>query len=464
LFARTVGLFGLAAAFGAGSFAGSARLADAAEHRDAAGLRELLKQHADVNLAQPDGATALHWAAHWDDAETTGLLIRSGARVDAANDLGITPLHLACNNGSDTVAAILLKAGADPNLSPATGETALMIAARTGNVALVKTLLANKADVNRKDSVRAQTALMWAVSERHSNIVETLISSGADVNAHSRGEFTPLLFAARAGDIESTRILLAAGARVNDAAPDGSTPLVIAGGGEDAIAGRDFKLLVSPSGHQAVAMLLLGNGADPARTDSFGRTALHVAVETGKKDLVNALLARGANPNVRMTKDELPLPGDYVARNGFAGATPFWLAARDSSIELMQMLVAAGADPNILTNEKISPLMVAEGANQNESRLPPEARILEAVRLCAQLGNDVNQIASNGQTPAHYATEMGEDPVIQFLFDRGAKLDVKDRRGRTPLDIALNNPSRPRPKTAALLRKLTGEANAAGGQ
>src|SRR5262249_49318248 len=157
-----------------------------------------------------------------------------------------------------------------------------------------------------------------------------------------------------------------------------------------AIAGRDYRISVNPSGHETVALFLLEKGADPARTDSLGRTPLHLAVETSKTGLVKELIAHRANLNARMARDEPPWAGDFVARNGFAGATPFWLAARASDVDMMRLLVSAGADPALATNSKITPLMVAIGANQNESRLPPEDRVLEAVKLCVQLGNDVN--------------------------------------------------------------------------
>ena len=446
-----LGCVGIAAA------GGDFRVADAAEKQDRQAVAALIAQHAEVNARQPDGATALHWAAHWGDAGTADLLIHSGADVNAANDLGATPLYLACRQANAAMVQKLLAAGANPNSALPNGETALMNVARTGSLEGAAALLDRGADVNARNAV-GQTALMWAVAEQRSGMVRLLTERRANVNAHSEGGFTPLLFAAREGDLESARMLLDAGARVNDTAPDGSSPLLVAGAGVAAIASKDYKLAVTPSDHEKLALFLLERGADTAKTDGLGRTALHVAVETGKVDLVKALLAHGANPNAQMTKDEPPLRGDFNARNGFIGATPFWLAARASDLNLMRILLAGGANPNLATRDNTTPMMVAIGAGQYESRLPPESQVLEAVRLTLELGNDVNSANRFGQTSVHIATTMGEDAIIQFLFDHGAKLDVKDRAGHTALDIALTVPSRPRPKTAALLRKLAGES------
>lgn len=431
---------------------GNPAVADAAERRDGAALRELLQRHANVNEAQADGATALHWSAHWGDADAVGLLIAAGANVNVANDLGVTPLHLACANANAAVAILLLKNGAKTEAHPASGETPLMIAARTGNLAVIGALLEAKADVNGKDSVRGQTALMWAANEGHAKVVRLVLGQGADVNLRSRGGFTALMFASRVGDPAVTALLLDAGARIDDAAPEGGTALVLAAEGESAIAGKDFKRTLYPSGHEDTGILLVERGANPDATDEFGHTALHLAVRKGKHRLLRALIAHDANLNARMTRDEIPLPGDFNARDGLAGATPFFLAAAASDLGAMRMLAAAGADPSIRDTIGVTPLMVAVGAHQYESRLPPQSQMIAAVTLCMELGNSPNATDQGGQTAAHYAVQMGVDDVLTFLIEQGAKPDAADRRGRTPLDVAVSNPSRPRPKTAALLR------------
>ena len=305
----------------------------------------LLKERVDVNVPQADGATALHWAAHWDDVDLANLLIRSGANVQSATDYGITPLALACTNGNAAMVALLLNAGANPNAARSTGETPLMTASRTGNLDAVKALLAHGASVNAMEPIESQTALMWAISERHAGVARALIELGADVHARTTSGFTPLLFAARAGDLESTRMLLAAGADANETSSEGASALLVA----------------TVRGHAQVATFLLDRGADP-NADRAGYTALHWAsgiwetelngangivtqaddgewnslggVKAGKLELVKALLSHGANPNARLEKTpprvgytQLQVEQRIAGVNAYPGATPFLLAA-----------------------------------------------------------------------------------------------------------------------------------------
>src|SRR5262249_55351273 len=220
---------------------------------DSTAVRTLLKSGIDVNAAQGDGATALHWSVHNDDIVTIDLLLRAGARVNVANDLGVTPLYLACTNRNAAIVEKLVKAGADSNAKLLNGETVLMNCARTGNDAAVKVLLGAGARVNIKEPEHEQTALMWAAAEKHAGVVRLLIDAEADIHARSRtypetvtsevtqragreelnytvlrGGSTPLLFAARSGDAESVRLLLAAGADGNDTLANGMSALVLA--------------------------------------------------------------------------------------------------------------------------------------------------------------------------------------------------------------------------------------------
>ena len=204
------------------------RLVEAAKSGNGEALRALLSAHADVNQRQADGATALHWAAHRDELDHAALLIESGADVKASNDLGVQPLWLACINGSAPMVRVLLGAGADPNAAPASGETPLMHAARSGSVDAVKLLLLHGAEVNAKTPVEEQTALMWALAEKHTEVSRTLIEHGAEISARSKFGFTPLLFAARAGDLDGARALLAAGVDPNETASSGESALVVA--------------------------------------------------------------------------------------------------------------------------------------------------------------------------------------------------------------------------------------------
>ena len=393
------------------------RLADAVEKGDKEAVRSLLAEHVDVNAPQADGATALAWAAHWDDHETADLLISAGADVNAANDYGITPLSLACTNRSAAMVKKLLVAGADPNAAQPTGETVLMRCAHTGSVDAMKLLIEHGADVNAAESWEGQTALMWAVAEKHSDVARALIEHGADVGAHTKGDFTPLLFAAQQGDLDSARILLEAGANVNDAPPDGMNPLLVA----------------SASGHGALAAFLLDQNADSNATNDSEYTALHYAtLRRNMLDLVEALLARGANPNTRIARHRTRAGGITMI-----GATPILLAAEAGNIAAMRALVEAGADPLLKTKENTTLLLVALGAGQfgerSESQLQ---RHHETAQLAVEMGSDVNAAGEHGWTAMHAAAYAGADETIRFLADKGANVDVMDRFGQTPLSIA----------------------------
>lgn len=418
--------------------AADTRLPDAAAKQDKTAVRALLQAGGNVNALQPDGATALHWAVHWDDAETTDLLLRAGANVNARNEYGATPLSLACTNGNAGMVEKLLAAGANPNTSAPSGETPLMRCARTGSAAAVKALLARKADPNAKDNEQGQTALMWAVAQKHPEAAEALIAGGADIRARTRGGFTALLFAARVGDVQSAKALLAAGANINDTGPNGMTPLVLA----------------SASGQEALGIFLLDKGADPDARDENGATALHFAVMKGitalngvrianyvahlfrpsEVELVKALLAHKANPNLRLTK---PLRLGGSADNIAVGATPFLLAAASPDANVMRLLVKGGADPKIATNGKLTPLMAAAGVSRGQDYTDEERRLsLEAVQYAVEMGGDVNAVSADGQTAMHGAAANGADGVVRFLVQKGAKLDVRDKYQQTPLSVA----------------------------
>jgi ankyrin repeat protein len=459
------------------------RLADAVKAKDKEAVRSLLEQHVDVNSAQADGATALMWAAHWNDLETTDLLIRAAANANAANDNGVTALSLACTNGNAAMVEKLLKAEANPNVSLVrTGETVLMTCARSGSVDAVKLLLANGADANAKETRSGQTALMWAVAEKHAEVVRALVEHGANVHASTKvqtdiydrtlGGFTPLLFAARVGDLESARILLAAGADANEATQEAGNTVVVA----------------SASHHEELAILLLEKGANPNAADEYGMTALHHAVQKGianlssveytpalmpppnQPELVKALLAHGADPNARIKKDyRLSVaPYRHTSPVSIVGATPFLLAAAAGDGNIMRVLVAGGADPLLEAGESMRPLMVAAGMTRLVDFLPGEESLhLEAVKLAVELGANINEATERGETALHAAASTGADTIVEFLVDKGAQVNAKDMLGRTPWSMAAGfYPSfgtasantlvsiRPHPGTAELLLKL----------
>lgn len=423
----------------------------------------------DVNATQADGATALHWAAYFDNEMLATRLVAAGADVGAANDLGATPLALACENGSAAMVALLVNAGADPSAALGTGESVLMSCARTGNTEAVGALLAAGADVEAREQAEDQTALMWAVAQAHADVVRLLIDHGADVTARSRerrqvisrrlqselkygelgrnygtdaeetrvGGFTPLLFAARHGDVESARLLLEAGADVNDRAPDGASALVVA----------------VHSDHRALSLFLLEQGANPDSA-AAGYTALHAAVLTGDQVVVEALLAHGARPDAQVTL------ATKVTRNGqvlmigehLLGATPFALAAKFTEVEIMRVLAAAGADARLPLKNGWTPLMLAAGASWRyavwdrrdralakapafQAQMYDEASTLAAVTLVADLGVDLNAVDVDGSTALHHIVDKGFDAVVRRLVERGADLAAMNSRGQTPLSI-----------------------------
>ena len=420
------------------------RLVEAVKRQDGQAVRALLRQKVDVKTPQADGATALHWAVQWDDLDTVDLLIRAGAEVSAADDYGVTPLSLACINGNAAILDKLLTAGANPRVPFPTGETALMTAARTGKVDVVRVLLNRGVDVNATEPSHGQTALMWAAAEGHTQVLRALIERGADVRARSKAGFTPLLFAARTGDLTLIRLLLGAGANVNEAAADGTTALLVA----------------TIRSHTTLAGFLLEQGADPNKGAGF--TPLHWAAGnwsgrdtaggpspeanewsalgglrgSTKAEFVKLLLAHGANPNAR-AEGNPPRYGAGRARGGaLTDATPFLIAAKAGDVSIMQLLLAAGANPLLSTKTQTSALMLAAGVGRGST---PEREALEAVKLCVKLGNDVNAIDDTGETALHGTAYRGNDgstTIIRFLVDNGAKLNVQNKFGWTPLAIA----------------------------
>jgi ankyrin repeat protein len=497
------------------------RLIEAVKKNDVQAVRALIAQHADVNATQPDGSSALHWAAQLDNTEIAKALISASANVKLRTRYNVDPLALACMNGNAGVIEDLLKAGADANSISEEGQSALMVASLTGKVDAIKILLAHGAKVNATEPYKGQTALMWAASEGNTAAEDMLIEFGADVKAKSKAGFTPLLFAVRGGHIEAAKALLKHGANVNDVAPDGTNALNMA------IVNTYYEL----------ASVLLDFGANPNAQDPRG-SALHTLAFLRKPgtdgaagvgntphgpppptgnvtdiQLAKALLEHGANPNVRIEWKEAKFnkeggtarnpPNIQLGRHllSFIGATPFYVAAHNGDVEYMRLLVKYGADPKIATRAGITPLMVACGLDYWEGETPgpfagvTEAERLEAVKYAIDLGNDVNAHADfgdypmtgepsytllyyplnidqlldkglgdprwSGSTPLIGAVVSGQPSIVQYLLDHGADPTAKTKLGWTPLMVAegvfFANAKKEFPQAAAMIRKALAE-------
>ena len=431
-----------------------------------------------------DGTTALHWAVRRDDASTVARLLRRGADPDAANRYGVTPLMLASVNGNAEISTALLEAGADPGGSLPSGETVLMTAARTGSEQVIRALLNYGADPNVAEHTQGETALIWAVAEDHSEAALALLEGGANVNARSapttfpkldfgasgivpmalpKGQFTALMYASRQGALDSARVLIDRGADIDLADPDGTTALVLA----------------IINAHYDLAAFLLDRGADPTIADASGMGALYAAVDMhsltwmqGRPapkttdrltslDLITQILDQRADPDQALVSPLLlrhHALGDPVLG---AGATSLMRSAKTGDTAVMRLLLDYGADSTLLQKNGTTMLMVAAGLGWRDGggALPvfdrgSEPDAIEVMKMCLAHGADVNTANDAGDTALHGAAIRGADSLVTFLVEHGARVDAKNRQGRTPLDIAMRRQDRS-PSTVVLLRTLS---------
>lgn len=421
-------------------------------------LSRLLADGLSPDVTYGDGTSALHWASYHESLDGVDALLAAGAQANASTDLGVTPLWLAAQNGNVAIVRSLLAAGADPNITLRSGETALMTAAITGNGDVVRSLLAAGADPSPAVT-RDQTALMWAASNGHAEAVAALIEFGADIEARSlvrsqyvkseklqdsnpaykfwieQGGNTPLIFAARSGDLATTRLLVEAGADVNRVSAFGISPAIMSIHG----------------GNAQVLDLLLSAGAD-TESSAAGHTALHAAVLRGNLEAVEVLLRHGADMEALL---ERPTPArrqstDYNFHNSLLGATPLWLAARFSEPDIMAALLAAGADAQVVNNVQfpaerlgenfikeegpINLLMAAVGLGHSRLRTSwgtPERRagqtgesreslVLASVKIAVAAGVDLDRKNADGLSALAFAKTRRYESVVEYLVAAGA--------------------------------------------
>jgi ankyrin repeat protein len=480
-------------------------LADASMNGDLSAMHALLKQHADPNARGAFGTPALHWRVHVDDIVEAKRLLKAGADPNGLTERGVSPLSIAIANGNSAMVTLLLDAGADANHGEPTGETHLMRAAQAGVLGVVEQLLKHGAQVDVRDPNYGQTALMFAARAGHADIVSALLAKGANPNVATRvgetpafikpnsvpgfgfgvgiirggvpadrgrreptpGGMTPLLYAARHNRVEVARRLVEAGADVNAQEANGIWPL----------------LMAISNNNMAAAHFLLEHGSKVNGQDWYGRSPLWEAVNvrnlyvhnaTFKNgidrgpvlDMIKALLDAGADVNAR-TKETPPFRNYLLEITGslewvdFTGQTPFLTAALAGDVTVMKLLLEHGANPRIDTFHGTSPLMAAAGVNWVLAQTWTEGpdQLLEAVKLCVDLGMDVNQANSMGITALHGAANRGSDDIVRFLVAHGADLTARDNEGRSALDWAkgvflATHPAQPKPSTMALITEL----------
>ena len=426
-------------------------LADVIEKRQFEQVAPLLATGEDVNAAQVDGMTPLHWAAFHDQADIVRTLLAKGANASAVNRYGIHPLYLACLNGNAAMVKALLQAGADPSVAVLEGELPLMTASRTGDVESVDCLLSAGADVNGEGR-DGQTAAMWAAAEGHVDVMERLFAADADLGRRlpSSG-YSAFFFAVREGQAPVVRFLLDKGQDVNEAMKPANA------GGKRPMKNTSALILAIENGHFDLAVELLRRGADP-NDERTGYTPLHTLTWIRKPDIgessagapkpqgsgrrnsvqfIRELVKAGADVNKRLERGR-KAGGAHYSR---IGATPFLLAADRADLPYMKLLVELGADPMLPNVDGTTPLMVAAGIGSSapEEEAGNEEECLAAVQYLVSLGADLNTVDASGETAMHGAAYKNIPAVVYYLAEAGADITIwnqDNKAERTPLLIA----------------------------
>ena len=483
-------------------------LANLIQNGDRGAALEMIRNGADVNAAQGDGTTPLHWAVYKIDADLVGELLEHGARPGAVNRYGSSPLAEAVKVADAGLVEMLLNAGADAEAPNQDGQTALMLAARTGALDVAELLVRHGADVNAREAWRGQTALMWAADASSAAVAKFLIDHGADVHTRAMandwpvqitsepraqyrptGGLTPLLYAARSGCTACVAAILDAGADIDRPNPDGVTPLMVAL--------DNFRF--------DTAKLLLERGANPHTWDWWGRTPLYVAVDmssysrrgrdadasgqTAAIDIVRSLLAAGVNPNPQLNMHRPGRGGNtsrFVDDTLTTGAAPLLRAAIGHDTQAVRALLEHGALVDLPNVMGVTPLMGAAGmgVSMRDRRLDfsgdVQARVLETLELLVAAGADVNAAVTDiegrtariarlstmserqGQTALFGAVKFGWTRVVEYLIDHGAEVGIVDALGNSPLDAALGKTGGRDNTASAEIAEILAKAGAGG--
>jgi uncharacterized protein len=491
-------------------------LPDLVRSGERAAALEAIRSGADVNAVQSDGSTALLWAVYRIDHEVTQALLDRGANPDSRNSLGTSALCEAVAIADQRLVGMLLKAGADPNQGNNDEQTPLMIAARIGSLPLVQTLVKAGARVNERERYRGQTALMWAVASRSVDVVDFLIRQKADVDARATindwgnqitsepraqyrpaGGLTALLYATRSGCLECAKLLVKGGADINRPTPEGVTPLM------NAIDNNSYE----------IANYLLDQGANPHLSDWWGRTALYLAADMrtrgtargapaefrsaegvaprqpqpGALQMARRLLSLGVDPNTQLNMHR-PFRGRFADDLMTTGCSPLLRAALSVDREMIDLLLGGGALPDLPNVMGVTPLMAAAGVGATRGVVvgqgpvagsDPESSAVEVIGLLLRAGADVNARVTDtssrtaviarpssmtdrqGQTALYGAIGQNWTRVARLLIDSGARLDIQDAAGKTPLDaLAAKAGGRDTPSNEQMVKLIR---SAAGG-
>ncbi len=416
-------------------------------------------------------------AVQSNDEQSVASQLKQGANPNTPNPYGITPLWLAATNGSASMVRTLLKAGANAKATLPHGETALMAAARTGEPETIKALLDAGADPNAQETQQGESALMWAAAENHAEAIATLIKGGANPNLHAKnldlapmkwmnvgmvdtmlpnGGFTALHYAARQNAQDAARALADNGADLNAQDADGAPPIQLA--------------IINL--HYDLAAMLIEKGASPNVQDNTGMTAVYALADMNgfrsdigrpaqprpdkltAMDVLKLALAHGGNPNLQQKRAILGRHHGFGDNSLGAGATPLMRAIKANDLAVMKLLLDNGANPNLAMANGQTAVFLIVGTGGGGRGGPPAGpaspgasnAAINALKLLAEHGADLNTPNKQGATPLINAARSGSTAVVKALLDLGADINAKDAQGKTALDIATA------PATIALLK------------